>query len=133
MTGQKPPGSAASKPAGSTTASCGELAGPSPKEEVPQLHYNFAGYGAATTTASLAVTPQVPATKLPQLTGSRANAEAGMLEVWAARTLTLGVPTDGCGVAVQCCWPSKTFPRSKRDMQCQGASGYTPGSGGLGL
>lgn len=69
----------------------------------------------------------------PQLTGSRANAEAGMLGVWAARTLTLGMPTDGCGVAVPCCWPSNTFPRSKRDMQCQGASVYTPGSGGLGL
>lgn len=56
-----------------------------------------------------------------------------MLEVWAARTLTLGVPTDGCGVAVPCCWPSNTYPRSKRDMHCQGASGYTPGSGGLRL
>lgn len=35
------------------TASCGKLAGPSPKEEAPQLCYTFAGYGVATTTAGL--------------------------------------------------------------------------------
>ena len=58
---------------------------------------------------------------------------AGVLEVGAAQTLPLGVPTHVGWPGDRGCWPPPTLPQSRGDIHGSGkdSRGYISGNGGF--